>query len=40
MTQLRQTQTLTMRESVANLHERVSAIRYNSHLYALGVDKT
>jgi len=40
MTTARQTQTLTLRESVSNLHERVSGIRLTAHLYAIGVDKT
>lgn len=40
MTTTRQTQTLTLRESVSNLHERVSGIRLTAHLYAIGVDKT
>lgn len=40
MTTTRQTQALTLRESVSNLHERVSGIRLTAHLYAIGVDKT
>lgn len=30
----------SIRESVANLHERVSSVRDNAYLYMLGVDKT
>ncbi len=40
MTNTRQTQALTKRESVANLHERVTGLRQTSNLYLVGVDKT
>lgn len=42
MTSARKTQTITKRESVAFMHERVTGLglRENSMLYAPGVDKT
>jgi hypothetical protein len=40
MTNLRQTQTLTKRESVAILHERVTGLRQTGNNYLIGVDKT
>lgn len=40
MTHARQTQTLTKRESVANMHERVTGLRQTSNVYLVGVDRT
>lgn len=40
LTALGQPATLTKRESVAIMHERVTGLRDTSHLYLAGVDKT
>jgi Ni,Fe-hydrogenase III large subunit len=40
LTNTRTTQALNKRESVANMHERVTGLRQTSSLYCIGVDKT
>lgn len=40
MTNTRQTQTITKRESVAHMHERVTGLRQTANNILIGVDKT